>query len=563
MVRKKIVKERFNVIWILVDSVRNYHVQADDRGKLEIMDKFGNISADFLHAVTSAPSTVMSISAMMTSLPAYYIGRNYEDFRFDPTTFVSLNNLLKSEGYQSFGLFRHWECREKLRNVFDMVGRKYWPSDFRHRNYWSNEDINRLLHNILSSRPASPIFVFLDYNCRFDPKISQTVENAIEMCQNFGYSYDNTIYILCSDHGYPDPSRGYTTEGLKKLGLTHDLILTDDNILIPLQIKYPGCHPTKIDTVVSSLDITPTILDILGFELDKKSLNQFRGQSLLPLIKGDKTKYEVRKVRCDGRFMLQSGRTTAIRGERYKYVYYHDKPEGENEAFYDILEDLLEEKNLISSDAADILNKISEFRTEFKRQEEDAVEFQFNLMLSMMNKSIAMVVGSKNGNNGIKVLIFGPCEANVGNMFSEAILRSFPGCVVDLLIDRQNLPRITTSKVRKKIGYDDIRNLREKNFIEHCKEQLDTEYDLLIIPINNLATKGYKLIFKAAKQIKSRKQIAIDYNMNVYKKHSRLFFYIKSFYSKREYIVREPLYLFELISVAVRMVIGKLSHKCN
>ena len=30
-----------NIIWILVDSIRNYRTEYDERGKLEVMEKYG------------------------------------------------------------------------------------------------------------------------------------------------------------------------------------------------------------------------------------------------------------------------------------------------------------------------------------------------------------------------------------------------------------------------------------------------------------------------------------------------------------------------------------------
>ena len=69
-----------NVIWILVDSVRNYRSGGDDRDKLEIMEKLGPQCIDFETVVTSAPSSLMSFSAIMTATPAYLIARDFDNF---------------------------------------------------------------------------------------------------------------------------------------------------------------------------------------------------------------------------------------------------------------------------------------------------------------------------------------------------------------------------------------------------------------------------------------------------------------------------------------------------
>ena len=79
---------KYNVVWILVDSVRKYYTK-DDRSRIEIMDKFASNAIEFTNVVTSAPSTVMSVSSMMTSIPACYLGRNYNEFRFDRNFFLA------------------------------------------------------------------------------------------------------------------------------------------------------------------------------------------------------------------------------------------------------------------------------------------------------------------------------------------------------------------------------------------------------------------------------------------------------------------------------------------
>ena len=43
-----------NVLWIIVDSVRNYHTDADDRGRIDIMDDLAKTGIEFSTAVTSA-----------------------------------------------------------------------------------------------------------------------------------------------------------------------------------------------------------------------------------------------------------------------------------------------------------------------------------------------------------------------------------------------------------------------------------------------------------------------------------------------------------------------------
>lgn len=87
--------QRKNVIMFVVDSARYYSTGGmDDRDKLKMMDKFERESIYFPTTVTSAPSSIMSLASMLTSLPAYYISRTYDDFKYDNNQFLSLHKVL-------------------------------------------------------------------------------------------------------------------------------------------------------------------------------------------------------------------------------------------------------------------------------------------------------------------------------------------------------------------------------------------------------------------------------------------------------------------------------------
>ena len=72
----------------------------------------------------------------------------------------------------------------------------------------------------------------------------------------------------------PDLERRDFFKWLDDLGLyynRHDLIMTDDNICVPLVLKYPGCRMgEKIDTTVGTIDIVPTVLNILEIQYGRE-----------------------------------------------------------------------------------------------------------------------------------------------------------------------------------------------------------------------------------------------------------------------------------------------------
>ncbi|MFC1854051.1 sulfatase [candidate division CSSED10-310 bacterium] len=88
---------------------------------------------------------------------------------------------------------------------------------------------------------------------------------------------DRTLFIFTADHG----------ESLGEHNIFYDHIgLYEPEIRIPIIMKYPQVVPGGkiINAQVQSVDITPTILELLGFE----ALPQAEGRSLMPLLRGEK-----------------------------------------------------------------------------------------------------------------------------------------------------------------------------------------------------------------------------------------------------------------------------------
>ncbi len=316
-----------NIVWIFIDSVRRYYSD-DDRSRLKIMDKFKENSIEFREVVTSAPSTVMSISAMMTGCHAYLLGTNYNDFRFDRNAFPTLTSILKKDQWDCKAVLMHPDIREKM-TCLDLYPRRKWPKNYSHGKWWSNSDIFNFLKDVLpreyKDKEPYKNFWFVDYNCRKDPKISDKVEDTLNLFYQNGYSHQNTIFILCSDHGYPDKSKGITPETLKKKNMTHDVFMTDDNIMIPFLISLPGYKKNiHFNTQISTINILPTLLEYLNIELPNSNFKY--ANSFLSIIQnGENNNFIESYARCDARFLGQSKRVCCIRNNKYKMIYSYDE----------------------------------------------------------------------------------------------------------------------------------------------------------------------------------------------------------------------------------------------
>ncbi len=116
----------------------------------------------------------------------------------------------------------------------------------------------------------------------YDEKINRLDERLsffLREARNLGLM-QNTILIVTSDHG---------TECYEHQRLDHGFSLYDELIHVPLFIKLPGISSgMRIEDQVSSLDIMPTILDLLDIKKNAPIRNQLKGISLVPAMRSKK-----------------------------------------------------------------------------------------------------------------------------------------------------------------------------------------------------------------------------------------------------------------------------------
>lgn len=94
--------------------------------------------------------------------------------------------------------------------------------------------------------------------------------------------YENTIVVLTADHGeelFEHGWLGHASTSLK--GHLHDEL-----IHIPLVLRLPGYTgvPQRIEALVQSVDLMPTLFDLIGLELDAP----VQGRSFRGLLTGEK-----------------------------------------------------------------------------------------------------------------------------------------------------------------------------------------------------------------------------------------------------------------------------------
>lgn len=123
--------------------------------------------------------------------------------------------------------------------------------------------------------------------------------------------YDDSLIIFTSDHGSMQGEHGY----LEKWGHMYEPVLHTPLMIKLPQQQYKGKRCTSF---TESVDIMPTILDILGKDIPQR----VQGKSLLPYIKGeeDSHKKEIYAQYYCG--ALQEKPALCVRDDKYKYSYY-------------------------------------------------------------------------------------------------------------------------------------------------------------------------------------------------------------------------------------------------
>ena len=364
-----------NIYW-LVDSMRYYKGKGDSRFRINYLDELEKDFFNFTNAYTSAPSTIMSAAAMFTGVETIKIARNYSDWKFNIDQIKPFSYYLKKNNFQNFPIDNSKRAREMLKDLMGVLNYKFHEKYARHHSNWSNLECLQIFKNIIKNGPKENKYILSWLDCRGDANIENIVKSHINFIKESG-QYEDSIIVINSDHGYPDPNAIKTTN---IVGNRHDLIVTEDNIKVPLLIKIPGLKPRSIKNKVSLIDILPTLLETL----DLQNENNIDGKSLLDLLKNnDSSKIDNRFIRTDTRLLLQEGKITCLIKDDLKYVYYHDNNISE---IYNLKEDSSELNNFAND--INYKEELNLFKKEYQKRDVEIFSEQKNILQNNLLKSL-------------------------------------------------------------------------------------------------------------------------------------------------------------------------------
>ena len=496
-----------NIIWILLDGVRNYPTphDPDKMGKPEIIDKIAAGGVEFKQMITAATSTWMSLMTFLTGLPIHFLAQNYRDFFLEKSVPLHLSKILRENDYKVYCMGTGFGSRMGIfgEELLPHVPSKYWMKGHRKLVHWTNTALPGVLNNLIESKMEEPFMLYMHFTGRRDGELSDKVYDCIESLKRV-IDYDNSILIICSDHGMPDHERFDYTSWLSENKMSyrkHDLIMTDDNILVPFVIKFPGCPVgLKIKETTGTIDFFPTILDLLDMkpELNRYAKNSFGGKSLLPLITPGKTspdeikKLNGRLFRTETRFSDQANRIISLRSNRFKYVYAYDVEKQNGEQFYDLETDPYERENIISSTNPEIKSWIKLFRGELEKSNKEAVDWILDKSEKRLKDYLKPLLVEFEDEKKYEFLVIGSCRIPFAGILNNLLKRVVNNCVCDLLFERSN-PH--SRKALSDLGYRN--NIYVGDYFDNKSFKLQSltdsygvgplldKYDILFVPITD------------------------------------------------------------------------------
>lgn len=382
-------REAPNVILITVDALRPDHLSCYGYPlpTSPRIDALAAESSRFTNAISVSPYTLGAVPCMMTSLYPGQIGMGEEEILALAHRNTTLAELLQREGYETAAFvgnyflrkeFNLWQgfyiyddafsSRELQRGfpeeaagqltakAIDWLrsaqGRKYFlwlHYQDPHGPYTPPSPFDRAF-NRSQYPPRSPVPLLEDnsgyggipryqivngeqdpnyYLSQYDGEINYVDHHIgvlLAELKKLG-QYDTTAIIIAADHGEAMAGEG-------GYYFCHGETVREEIIKIPLIIKRPGVNEgSSISTQVSSLDITPTILEAAHIHV----IDAIQGESLMGLMEGG----HYRRTYAYSHKASMDRPSRAIRTNEYKLMMSGDTLE-----FYDLTADPAEGENV-------------------------------------------------------------------------------------------------------------------------------------------------------------------------------------------------------------------------
>ncbi len=213
--------------------------------------------------------------------------RRHEADYFAPATMARAEQWLERHYKERFFLLvdawdphEPWDPPDYYAALYDGYDGKpaHWPC------YWDWQEAGLTEQDVMRAHAAY---------CGEITMVDRSVGRLLERLESLGLLEDTAI-IFTSDHGHYFGEHGLFGKAMQRdeHGFNTDTFapgrwyrspLFDEVTRVPLLISLPQREPGRLDALVSSPDLMPTILDLVGIEVPES----VQSASLVPLIHGD------------------------------------------------------------------------------------------------------------------------------------------------------------------------------------------------------------------------------------------------------------------------------------
>jgi len=361
MIFEEVRLAQYNVIIIMIDGGRSDRSIMSDFYK-GLKEK----SVYFSQPVTYAPYTNSSMHAVFSGCYGIRTGTDsyWSTYKFKKNQFKTITEYLHDRDYYTSADnlskilipkqgFDEFQIHDELKD--DLTLRH---SELIEKTYTNNKNKNFFLYlqfsNIHATISNEVLRVYDNFSKeyfqnkklnekRYD-KLFKKSELYLDKILGKINSLDlgkNSIILVMSDHGI---SIG------EKIGeRAYGAFCYDYTLRTFAYFFIPGFSPLEISQQVRTVDFMPSILELLHIPLDK-NYSELDGESLLPLIKGQKVSEKIAYSETgnpwDGKTIPKEPNTKSVRTSKWKLIYneYNNTKE-----LYDLENDPAETNNLINS----------------------------------------------------------------------------------------------------------------------------------------------------------------------------------------------------------------------
>lgn len=307
--RDSLAFTRKNVVICILESFSRCYVMPGDRYKAHtpFFDSLIKKSLFFPRAYANGYASNQGIVSILGSLPPFLEEPFYYS-EYANTPLRGIGNVLKEQGYETsffmgagkdhfgFGKFTHMAG----------IDHAYWQNDFNDDSYYDgnwgifDEPFLQYGAKVLAGKQQPFMAVFFNISSHYpytipekdrarftDPGmtpqqrsisyVDYSFQRFFEECRKSPW-FRNTLFVFCADHWMsPDDKIGYS--------------YVNSNT-IPIFFYDPSRDISLVDsTLISQVDITPTVLDILHY----KGVNTGFGRSLLDTSIAPSDRYVLNK----------------------------------------------------------------------------------------------------------------------------------------------------------------------------------------------------------------------------------------------------------------------------